>query len=253
MMSNKSGAWRWWAGAAALLAGLAASNAVYADTMYSYYYVAGQATYTAATDSEVQVPLYLEEVSSNGTSLLSGESGVSAAGLNVSATAAPSSPAYITGLQGNAGTPPIGFDGTVGPASVSGASASLLESTSITASQGVAAGPQSGGISDVFLGTLTVHTGAIAGQTTTFTIGPYSTTSGNTFTNNNGYDLDNNLDPGNPAGSSGLYSSAAATTFDIETSAVPEPGALALSAAGVLLAGVYYRGRRRAVAAVRVA
>jgi hypothetical protein len=253
MMLNKSGALSWWAGAAALLAGLAASNAVHADPIYSYYYVAGQSRYAAATDSDVQVPLYLEEVSSDSTSLLSSESGIGSAGLNVSTTAAPSSPAYITGLAGNAGTPPGGFDGMVGPASVSGTSASLLESTSITATQGVAAGPQSGGISDVFLGTLTVHTGTVAGQTTTFTIGPYSASSGNTFTNTNGYDLDNNLDPGNPAGSNSLYNSAAATTFDIETSAVPEPGTLALSAAGVLLAGVYYGVRRRAAAAVRVA
>jgi len=91
------------------------------------------------------------------------------------------------------------------------------------------------------MGTLTVHTGSIAGQTTTFTIGPYDLSTGNTYTNNNLYDLDNNLDPGNPTGSDGLYASAAATTFTLSTTPVPEPNTFALLAAGAAILACYGR------------
>jgi hypothetical protein len=133
----------------------------------------------------------------------------------------------------------------MGPASISSNSASILENTSIMDTQGVLAGSQENGVSNVFLGTLTVHTGSIAGQTTTFTIGPYDLNSGNTFTNNNLYDLDNNLDPGNPAGSDSLYASAAATTFSVSTAPVPEPSTLGLLAAAAATVLCLSRVRRK--------
>jgi hypothetical protein len=227
------------------MASVGMGTSAQADTFYSYFYVAGQASYTAATDSDVQVPLYLQEVSSDNTSLLADESGLWAAGLGVNATGVPSSPALITALLGNAGTVPNGFDGIVGPANVSSNSASLLENNNIMDTEGVLAGPQQNGVSEVFLGTLTVHTGAIAGQTTTFTIGPYDVNSGNTFTNNNLYDLDNNLDPGNPPGADSLYASAAATTFSVSTVAVPEPGMIGLLAAGAAMLLCLLPARRK--------
>jgi hypothetical protein len=228
------------------MASLGVTTVAQADTFYSYFYVAGQANYSAAPNSDVQVPLYLQEVSNDNTSLLADESGLWAAGVSVSTTGAPSSPALIAALLGNSGAVPNGFDGIVGPVNVSSASASLLENNNLMDTEGVLAGPQQNGVSEVFLGTLTVHTGAIAGQTTTFTVGPYDVNSGNTFTNNNLYDLDDNLDPGNPLGADSLYASAAATTFSVSTAAVPEPGMIELLAVGavILIPGWSIRRKR---------
>jgi hypothetical protein len=230
-MLNKIGTRSSWVSLLALIVGFGLGDYAQADPIYSYFYVAGQASYTAATDSDVQVPLYLQEVSSDSSSLLSDESGLFGVGVNVSTTVTPSSPASITALLTNLNTPPNGFDG-VGCGNVLPDSASVLESIYIFDTQGVLPGPQQNGVSEVFLGTLTVHTGSIAGQTTTFTIGPYDLNSGNTYTNNNLYNLDNNLDRGNPTGSDNLYASAAATTFSISTAPVPEPSTIGLLAAG---------------------
>ena len=215
-----------WLGLLALVVGLGWGAASHGSVQYSYFYVAGQSNYSAAPNGQVQVPLYLQEVSNDSTSLLLNEMGLLAAGLSVDRTSAPSSPASMTALLGNAGSVPDGFDGVVGPASVSAASASLLENNNFIDTQGVMPGPQENGISYVLLGTLTIRAGAVGGQTTDFTIGPYDASSGNTFTTTSLYDLDSNLDPNNPAGSASLYESAAATTFSVTTAsnpAVPEP------------------------------
>ncbi len=100
----------------------------------------------------------------------------------------------------------------------------MLENTGITDVNGVAAGPAIDGISEVLLGDLTVRASSQPG-TTTFVVGPYSPTSGNTFTDTSGYDLDDSTDPGNPAGSTGLYYAAAGTSFTVTTTTVPEPTA----------------------------
>ncbi len=232
-MSRKIGDMNRWIGALTLLAGFGANREAAAQSGYSYYYVAGEGTYTAATNSDVQAPLYLREVSNDATSLLDSESGLSATGFKVTTTVFPSSPAAITGLLGNAGSTPMAFDGAVGPADISSDLASILENVAITDPLGVLPRPQEDGVSDVLLGTLTIHTGAAPDQTTTFTIGPYDPNSGNTYTNNSLYDLDNNLDPGNPTGSATLYASAAATNFSVTT--VPEPSTISLLTAMTLV------------------
>jgi hypothetical protein len=241
-----------WILAAAAIFGVAMGDVAQADAFYSYTYVAGQPVYTAAPNSDIFVPIYLQEVSTvSGDSLLIDEGGLFGAGVSVSATGLPSSPATLTALSGNAGATPSGFDGTVGPSTVTPTSASIVENTDFLDSVGVAAGPQVGGVSDVLLGTLTVHTGSLSAQTTTFTVGPLTSDPGNTLTFTNFYDLDNNADPGNPEGSDSLYSSAASTTFTVTTTgaavAVPEPSSfVALCGLGAL--GLLIATRRRRTA-----
>jgi hypothetical protein len=252
-MLQTIGTLRWWAGAAALLAGLASARAE-ADAI-SYFYTAGEyvgstftpiTTYTAATGQSVTVPIYLEEVCDPSTtpSLLASESGLGAAAFYVNPFGTlPSSPATITGAAVNAGTPPNGFDSAMSnQASWTSSTASVAEST--LPKEGVTAAASQNGVSAVYLGTVTFQAGATNGQMSAFQIGANSTL-GPTATNLSDYDLDNNLDPSNPAGSSGLYNSATATILDIQTADVPEPGALALSAAGTVLLGFYAYARRR--------
>jgi hypothetical protein len=236
----------YWILGTAVILGLAAGVPARADTaFYTYSYVSDQTSYTVATNSDFQVQLYLQEVSSTpGSSLLVNEDGLTSAGVSVSATASPSSPAVLTGVAGNLGTG--GFEPPA-RTSFTSTSASILENTGLD-SDGVAAGPQVGVVSEVLLGTLTVHAGSLPGQSTTFTVGPYAPDSGNTYTFNNFYDLDNNSDPFNPEGSESLYSSAAPTTFTVTTtdvtSAVPEPSSLvALCGFGAM--GLFFAACRR--------
>ena len=223
--------------------GPSASRA-HADPTYSYFYVAGQASYTAAPNATLTVPLYLEEVSTDSSSLLGSEGGLSAAGVSVAVSGA--GPTQITGIAGNVGTPPAGFDGTPVTTASTSTTASLLENTDITATTGVAAGPQANGVSLLLLGSLTVRTGSTTGQTT-FVVSPYSSTSGNTFTNLDAYDLDNSSDPSNPDGSSDLYYSAAGTEFTVDAAvASPEPTSLLLAgSASAALALARRRPRSR--------
>lgn len=212
--------------AALALVGCLGTRAQAAPT-YSYFYVAGQASYSVPVDTDVEVRLYLQEVSADSTSMLAAEGGVWGAGFRVALNNLPSDPATITSISGNAGTPPGGFDGgSIGPAPTSTAAA-IVEYTSSVA--GVMAGSQENGVSELYLGTVTIHTGSSVGQTTEFTVNPYALDSGNTYTNASNYDLDNNLDGGDY---SNLYASAAATMFAVTTT--PEPATVALLTLGAL-------------------
>jgi hypothetical protein len=183
------------------------------------------------------VPLFLQEVNSDGStnSLLASEDGLFAAG--VSATLSSSSgsgPTTITGISPNSGSPTTGFDDVLDQSSTS-TSVAVLEQINFSDSDGVVAGARANGVSNAFLGTLMLQASSTPGQTTTFTIGAFDPSNGNTVTFDSGYDLDNNADPLNPAGASVLYSSAAPTNFSVTTSSVPEPASLSLLVASGLM------------------
>ena len=200
-------------------------------TTYDYFYIGGQTAYTGVTPgSTINVPLYLEEVNSDGStnSLLSNEDGLFAAGVSVAFFSSSGGAATtITGVSANAGSPTTGFDDILDQSHTSSAAA-VLEQVNFSDSHGVAPGSQTNGVSDAFLGTLSLQASSTPGQTTTFTVGVYDPSNGNTVTFDNGYDLDNNADPLNPAGASTLYSSATPTNFSVTTSSVPEPASLSL-------------------------
>lgn len=217
--------------------------AAQAQTTYSYFYIAGQTTYENVTPgSPIDVPIYLEEVNSDGSSnsLLASEDGLFAAGTSVSQFSSSGGvTTTITGISANSGTPTTGFDDILDQSSTA-TSAALLEQVNFTDSDGVAAVSEGGGVSTVYLGTLSLQASSTPDQTTTFTVSVYDPNNGNTVTFDNGYDLDNNEDPLNPPGASDLYSSAASTNFSVTTS-VPEPAALCILTFGSML----LLGRRR--------
>jgi hypothetical protein len=202
-------------------------------TTYSYQYVADQTAYTVPTSSDVTIHLYLKETNSDQSthSLLVNEHGLSAAGVDVTFTAGDSS-ATITGASFNGGTVPAGFDAAGNTATFTATDASISESTDPapfgTDLVGVAAGPQTNGVSQVLLGTITIHTGATGGVSSTFTVATTDAEVGATFTNDNGYDLDNTAYPFNPAGAAALYSDAQPGAFTVTTSATPEPASLSV-------------------------
>jgi hypothetical protein len=208
-------------------------------TSYSYFYVSGQTGYTGVTPgTSINVPVYLQEVNSDGStnSLLANEDGLFAAGLSVAIFSSSGGGATtITGVSANSGIPTTGFDDILDQ-SFTGSSAAVLEQLNFSDSDGVAAGTQTNGVSNVLLGTLTLQASSNPGQTTTFTVGAYDPSNGNTVTFANGYDLDNNADPLNPPDASTLYSSVASTNFSVTTSSVPEPASLAVFAvAGIMM------------------
>ena len=69
--------------------------------------------------------------------------------------------------------------------------------------------PQNDGVSEVFLGYLTIQAGLEPGETTVFSVSSSDPINGATFTNDSSYNLDNSDDPNNPPGASSLYYSAA--------------------------------------------
>lgn len=224
-----------------------------APTTYSYFYVAGQSSYTGVTPSTltqpstVNVSLYLEEANSDASSnsLLVNEDGLAGAGVSVTLfSSGGPNPTTITGISGNSGSPTSGFE-NVTDNSFTSTSAALQESLNFTDGDGVAAGAQVNGVSTVFLGILSLQASSTPGQTTTFTLGVYDPDNGNSVTFDSGYDLDNNADPLNPAGAGDLYSSAASTNFSI-TTALPEPTTALLLV--VLALPLLRRPRRRASA-----
>jgi hypothetical protein len=215
----------------------AAAAQAQTPTTYSYFYIAGQTSYNNVTPgSSIDVPLYLQEVNSDGSSnsLLASEDGLFAAGTGVSQFSSSVGVATtITGISPNSGSPPAGFDDILDQ-STTASSAALLEQVNFSDSNGVAAVSQGGGVSTVYLGTLALLASSTPDQTTTFTVSVYDPNQGNTVTFNNGYDLDNNNDPLNPPGASALYSSAAPTNFSVTTSSVPEPASLSLLTLGAV-------------------
>jgi hypothetical protein len=149
----------------------------------------------------------------------------------------------ITGISGNFGTPPAGFDSIPFSTSHTSSSAGLDEGIKSSDTNGVAAGNHLGpGDSEVLLGTLQLQASSTPDQTTTFTVGVFDPTAGTTFTRLGQYDLDNNADPQNPAGASSLYSSATSTTFSVTTA--PEPATLSLL--GLAVGGLMFRRGRAA-------
>ena len=180
-------------------------NAAQAQTTYSYFYIGGQATYTGLTPgSTINVPLYLQEVNGDGStnSLLASEGGLFAAGVSVAFSSSSGGVVTtITGVNPNSGSPTTGFDDVLDQSN-SSISAAILEQVNFSDSDGVAAVVQGNGVSNVFLGTLVLQASSSPGQTTTFTVGAYDPSNGNTVTFDSGYDLDNNLDPLNPSGAS---------------------------------------------------
>jgi hypothetical protein len=232
-----------------LVCGLNAAQA--ALTTYSYFYIAGQTAYTGVSSgSTISVPLFLQEVNSDGStnSLLASEDGLFAAGVSAAfSSSSGSSPTTIAGIGPNSGSPTTGFDDILDQSSTS-SSAAVLEQINFSDSNGVIGGAQTNGVSNVFLGTLMLQASSTPGQTTTFTVGAFDPSNGNTVTFDNGYDLDNNADPLNPAGASTLYSSAAPTNFSVTTSSVPEPATIAIVASGSML---ILRRRRQVTSRVR--
>lgn len=215
-------------------------SAAQAQTTYGYFYVAGQTTYSGVTPgSTINVPIYLEEVNSDGStnSLLASEEGLFGAGVSV-AYASGDASTTITGVSANSGSPPSGFDNILDQTSTAG-SAAILEQVN-SSDPGVAAGPETNGVSSVFLGTLTLKATANPGQTTTFTVGRYDPVSGNSVTYTSGYDLDDNADPFDPPDAASLYNDAAPTNFSIVTS-LPEPASVSL----VVIPGLLVTARRR--------
>jgi hypothetical protein len=231
------------------VAGYLATSSAQASVVYSYFYTAGQSSYTVAPGSNVTVPIYLQEVNSDqsSSSLLASEHGLSAAGVNVSFVSG-STGLTLTGATANTGTPPTGFDDPASTGIVNSiTAATITESTDPppfgTDLTGVMAGSQTNGVSEVYLGTVTFHATSIAGQAATFSAGVADPSDGSTFTNDNDYDLDNNSDPFNPAGASSLYFSAASTNFSVTTS-VPEPSSLCSIVGGSL---ALLRRKRRTI------
>lgn len=219
----------------ALSAGLAMAVSARATT-YSYFYTAGQNSYTVAPGSDLTVNLFLKEVNSDqsANSLLGSEHGLSSAGIGIQRTSG-STLTSITSASPNFGSVPTGFDDPSSTASVnSPGSATITESTdgfAVGGSDfvGVEAGPQVNGVSEVFLGVITIHASSLPGQTTVFTADVANPAVPNTYTNDNAYDLDDNGDFLNPPDAPGLYNSAAPTNFSvITTGSTPEPTSLAL-------------------------
>jgi len=222
-------------------------NAAHAATTYSYFYVAGQPEYDVVPGTTVEVPLYLQEVNSDGSSnsLLASEDGLSAAGVSVSFLAASDSgPTSITGILANASSPTSGFDyiQDSGQATLTSTYAALSEATNYSDTNGVAAGTQTNGQCEVFLGTLQLQASAASYETTTFNVGVYNLDNGTTQTADpDYYDLDNNTDPF--AGNADLYSSATSSGFSVVT--IPEPASLSLLAVGAM--PLVQRSRRRSI------
>ena len=218
----------------ALVAGLALAVSARASTTYSYFYKADQNSYTVAPGNNLTVNLFLQEVNSDQStnSLLASEHGLSYGGVSVHLFSG-STQTTITSASPNAGNPPAGFDDPSSTAIVNSPnSATITENTDGfpfgSDLVGVEAGAQVNGVSQVLLGTITIHASSAPGQTTVYTADLADPASGSTLTNDSAYDLDNNSDPLNPAGSDTLYSSAAPTNFTITTT--PEPTSLALLA-----------------------
>jgi hypothetical protein len=224
-----------------LIGCLTSAIPVHGSIIYNYYYTAGQDSYTLAPGSDLTVELYLQEANSDqsSNSLLGSEHGLSAAGVNVSRLSG-STLTTLTGAAPNAGIPGSGFDDPASTGTLnSSSSATITESTDPPPFGsdviGVEAGTQANGVSEVFLGTVTIHASLIGGQSTAFSVGIADPSLGTTFTNDNSYDLDNNADPLDPSDSQRLYNSSAETAFTV-TTAVPEPAALTLfTIAGFLL------------------
>jgi hypothetical protein len=222
---------------------------VRASTIYSYYYIAGQSNYSVPAGGSVTVPLYLQEVNSDQSTntLLGSEHGLTAAGVNVSFFSGAST-ATLTAATANSGTVPSGFDDPASAGTVNSAtSATITESTDPAPFGsdliGVEPGAQVTGVSQILLGTVKITVGSQVGQQSIFTVGVADPASGSTFTNDKGYDLDNNADLLNPAGASSLYFSAASTTFSITTTTVPEPIGLGMVLLSAVVGSLFLRFR----------
>jgi hypothetical protein len=217
--------------ALAVLGSAAGRASAQTATTYSYKYIAQQPAFTVPVNSDLTINLYLQEANSDQSthSLLANEHGLTSAGVQV-IFATGSATTIITGSADNSGTPPAGFDDSGNTATFTAATAMISESTDLdpfgSDLVGVKAGPQTAGISDVFLGAVTIHTSSFGGVSTTFTVGTTDSTIGATFTNDNAYSLDNNAAVTNAAGASSFYSNAQSTTFTVTTSSVPEPATL---------------------------
>ena len=224
-------------GLAAVFAGALAHRAV-GDIMYSY--VSDQGNYSAAPNGTVNVRIYLDEqLTGSSVSLITSDGGLGNAGFQVNQTGTPpSGPALLDAV-----TAAAGFDGTSAYFTQTSTEVAFTEGIGLTA-PGVPVTSVTAGLNQVFLGTLTVTAGSVAGQTTQFTIGPITANHGNTLTLNNIYDLDQTNNGGNPGASNNLpatYTGATGTPFTVTTTAVPEPAALAL----MLLGGLGLLVRRR--------
>jgi hypothetical protein len=222
---------------ALLIALSAVASARADDTTYSYFYTTVQHNYFAAPNCDLTLNIYLQEVNSDqsSNSLLQNEHGLSAADVKVSFLSG-SADFTINAATADTGTVSTGFDDPTSGATVdSGTSATVAESTDGPPFGpdliGVEAIPQGGGMSLVLLGTVTIHTSSIDNASATFTVsGNANSVFGSTFTNDQGYNLDNNADANNPAGASSLYASAASDEFTIVT---PEPASCLLLLATV--------------------
>jgi hypothetical protein len=226
----------------ALASALAVVSAHPACANINYSYVPGQKTYTAGPGGTVNVPIYLDEsLTGNSPSLLAADGGLASAGFQVSrATTGPGNPAALGSV-----TAAPGFGGPSAYFTETASEVAFTESVSLQSTTGVAPTSVSAGLNQIYLGTLTIQAGSLAGETTDFTLGPIVAHHGNTLTNDNFYDLDQTDNGGTPGSASGqvpAYNGATSTAFTVTTS-TPEPSSLPLLALGGL-AGLILLKRR---------
>lgn len=204
----------------------------------SYRYVTDQSTYYVTPGGSVQVPIFLQEFLSGGsTSVIASDQGLEGAGAAVSRFGAvPSDPAVVQGFAFNTAD----FGGaTFFSANPAGSSANFAETADNLAVTGPVGTAVPGGNLE-FLGTLSIQAGAqlLPGQSTQFSLGKRFG-SGNTITFGNFYDLDQTST--NPA-----YTGVGTTTSTF-TVTTPEPAAAGLlMTCGALLSALRFRRRDRA-------
>jgi hypothetical protein len=231
---------------AAVACGVVMASAAQAAVVYDY--VAGNTNYVANKGDVINVPIYLRETLTNGsTSVINADGGLYGASVALTrmTSGLPADPSGFVGTAASVLLNKVNFDGNSAVAGVNGQGSPSATDVSLTeaignSSPGVQTGNTGGGAvpgvaNQVYLGTVQITVGS---GTTTFALKEYNTGGGNTITNNNFYDLD--VDNASPA-FTGVGTRT--TTFTVS---VPEPTSLGFVMGGGMLA---LARRRRATVA----